>query len=175
MRKYLALLLAMILIFTLTSCGSKNENLPSGTTDEPADTAPEPTPAPAPEQEEKADPYELIGDYVGIYYLTEYVSEKEDLTDFYKEHWEDKSAYCFVYITDQCEFIEYFHSNGQTYDANKTYFNPATGLLYTNQQQMEFGTKQGEPVSIENGVITLDRNGKHSVFVLTDELPIPED
>lgn len=173
-EEVIALLLMLIMMISLTACGSKNETTPSGASDEPADTSPESTPAPVPEAEEKPDPYALIGDYVGIYYLTECVSDEEDLTDFYKEHWSDKSVYCFVYINDQCEFIEYFHTNGQTNDAGKEYFNPATGLLYTNKQQMEFGTSKGDPVSVENGVITLDRDGTHEVFVLTDELPIPE-
>ena len=177
MKKLVSALLALVLVLSLSACGSKNDSAPADTADEPEDAAPAQEQT-EPEPEENPDPYEMIGDYVGIYHITEITSEDDDLTDFYAEHWEDKSIYMFIYINDQCEFKEYMYrnSNGedQLDEITKLYFNPINKCVYTNKQQMEFGTKAGAPLSIENGVITIDTDTSHQVFEWTDEIPFPE-
>ena len=184
MKKYIALLLTLILLMSLTACGTKEGSV-QGETLEPEDAAsapasePEPTTVPEPETEEKPDPYEYIGDYVGIYRITEIDSDGMDLTEVYQKGWEDKSLYYFIYITDKCEFKQYMYRNTNGEDelteVSSIFFNPTNKCLYTNQQQMEWGTAKGEPVSIENGVITIEEQGSHMVFEYTDEIPFPED
>ena len=110
--------------------------------------------------------------------MTEITSEDNDFTDFYAEHWEDKSMYMFIYINDQCEFKMYMYKNSNGEDEleeiSKVYFNPVNKCVYSNKQQMEFGTNAGEPLSIENGVITIDTDTSHQRYEWTDEIPIPE-
>ena len=188
MKKYIALLLTLILLMSLTACGTKEGSV-QGETLEPEDTASAPASeneqsqgdsAPIEEKtEEKPDPYEFIGDYVGIYRITEIDSDGMDLTEVYQKGWEDKSLYYFIYITDKCEFKQYMYRNTNGEDelteVSSIFFNPTNKCLYTNQQQMEWGTAKGEPVSIENGVITIEEQGSHMVFEYTDEIPFPED
>ena len=179
MKKILALSLVLTIVFALTACGSSSQTEPASNP-EPAQTEAQGDPSSAEGSTdegaaEEPNREELIKQYVGRYRMTEITSGENDLTEFYQQHWEDKSIYMYIEIKDDFSYTEKMVQNGSVTVVTTEYLDP---IDLTVHNVDTFTDGKGEPLDLKDGVITIEsQKGNRAVFELSDEVPddpVPE-
>ncbi|MDO5138415.1 MAG: hypothetical protein Q4D71_08165 [Oscillospiraceae bacterium] len=169
----------LTLVFALTACGSNAQTAPASNP-EPAQTESQGNASTAVESANEAaaegpNREELIKQYVGKYRMTELTSGENDLTDFYQQHWEDKSIYSYIEIKDDFSFTEKMVQNGSVTVTSTAYLDPVDLTLHNVDT---FTDGKGTPLDLKDGVITIESSkGSRGVFELSDEVPddpVPE-
>ena len=180
MKKILALSLVLTLVFALAACGSSSQTEPASTP-EPAQTETQGGTSSAAGSTdggaaEEPNREELIKQYVGRYLMTELVDGNgTDYTDFYQQHWEDKSIYMYIEIKDDFSYTEKMVQNGSVTVVTTAYLDP---IDLTVHNVDTFTDGKGQPLDLKDGVITIESpKGDRGVYELSDEIPddpVPE-
>ena len=171
MRKYLALLLAMILVFSLTACGS-DEGSVQGAAQEPNDSQESAVSQPQSDNTESASPTSPYASYAGEYLCVSQISSTNgDLTGIIESGWADKSFYMYIIIdedTDRWPFIMVTVKDGA--ETRDDWFLDPESLEVSPNPEFEVG--KGQPVVFgEDGTLTIENKVNTLVYIKSDEIP----
>ena len=171
MKRYISLLLAVILIMTLTACGSYANNNPDATpnTDTDANTSSGSVESAVLEPESNDDD-SLTGEYrcVSGYMIS--AGKEYDITDTLEQGWADKSYYLYLIIDPNngyYDFISVTVKNGVE-SRSDSFLDPQTLIVH----QDHLFSDPGYPIEIgDDGSITISDKTYGMVYVKTDEIP----